>query len=314
MAFLRRKRRFSVIIAFLILTLLCVMSAGLYYLYQTRLAKIVKEYEEKIEEINLELYALKRQVFVPKQDIPFGTVLTRDMFDTVDMKLDIPQKVLFDESDIGKINTVLLPSGIPVLKMLVTDEKLADDLRELEFNMFMIQTNQMKGDYIDVRILFPNGENYIVLSKKQIKEIMPEENTVRLWLNETEIHNISSAIIDAYIHPGTKIYVVKYVMPELQGAAIPFYVPNEDVLDLMLRDPNVLEKASDALAQELRESLERNLNSITDDNIGKVTTGVTEEFSKNREVIQSQESVFEKTDDENTANQNVIMEDIELFN
>ena len=75
-----------------------------------------------------------------------------------------------------------------------------------------------------------------MLSKKQIKDIIPEENTVRLWLDESEIHNISSAIIDAYIHPGTKIYVVTYIMPELQEAAIPFYAANEDVLDLMRRD------------------------------------------------------------------------------
>lgn len=314
MAFFRRKKTFSVILVIFALIVFCALFIGFYYFYQANVDKIVKTYKEEIEQLNLSLYSLKRQVFVPKHDIPFGTVLTRDMFDVIDMKLDIPQTIFIDESDIGKINTVQLPSGIPVLKMSVADEKLANDLREQEFNMFLIQSNQKKGDFIDVRILFPNGENYIVLSKKQIKDIMMEDNTIRLWLNESEIHNISSAIIDAYIHSGTKIYVNTYIMPELQEAAIPFYAANEDVLNLMHKDPNILEKASDALAREVRATLERNLNSIAKENLSKVTSGVNEEISKNKEIIQSQETLRDKDGDENTVNQNTVREETEFFN
>ena len=54
-----------------------------------------------------------------------------------------------------------------------------------------------------------------------------------------------------------------------------FYAANEDVLDLMRKDPNIVDKASDALARELRAALERNLNSITEENISKVTTWVS---------------------------------------
>lgn len=314
MAFLRRKRFFSVLTVILILIIFCSLIFGFYYFYQSKVHEMVKKYEDEIEELKFGLYSLTRRVYVPKQDIPLGTVLTQEMFNVIDMKLDIPQVKLLDETDIGKVNTVFLPSGMPVLKMSVADAKLPNDLREQEFNMFLIQTNQKKGDFVDVRILFPNGENYIVLSKKQIKDIMPEENTIRLWLNETEILNISSAIIDAYIHPGTKIYVATYIMPELQEAAIPFYAANEDVLNLMRNDPNIVEKASDALARELRAALEANLNSITEDNISKVTTGVNEEVSKNKEIIQSQELLPDETREDDAVNRNLTREETELFN
>ena len=312
MAFFRRKRTFSIFIIILVLIIFCILFFGSYYVYKTKLNEAVKAFEEEMEQLKLDLYSLKRRAFVPKQDIPFGTVLTQEMFEIIEIKLDIPQRELLDESDIGKINTVFLPSGIPVFKMSVADEKLENDLREQEFNMFLIQTNQNKGDFIDVRILFPNGENYIVLSKKQIKDIMLEDNTVRLWLNESEILNISSAIIDAYIHPVTKIYVAKYIMPELQEAAIPFYAANEDVLDLMRKDPNIVDKASDALARELRAALERNLNSITEENISKVTTWVSEEISKNKEIIQSHE--LDKTGKEDAISETSDGEDAGLFN
>ncbi|NLX76504.1 MAG: hypothetical protein GXZ01_03910 [Clostridiaceae bacterium] len=290
-----------ILIFILVPVILGIVFYGLYCLYQAKSNEIVSSFEEEIELLRFDLNALKRRVFVPKEDIPAGTVLTLDLFEITEIRMDIPQSELFDESDIGNVNTVLLRSGIPVLKVSAASEKPGNDLREQEFNMFMIQSNQKKGDFVDVRILFPNGENYIVLSKKQIKDIIPEENTVRLWLDESEIHNISSAIIDAYIHPGTKIYVVTYIMPELQEAAIPFYAANEDVLDLMRRDPNIVAKASDALAREMRAALERNLNSVADDNISKVASGVNEEISKTREIIQSQEK--DKTD-ENTEIKN----------
>lgn len=314
MAFFRRKRTFSVLIVILVLIIICVLSGGFYYLYKTRLDEIIEKYEKEIELLNFNLYSLKRQVYIPIKDIPFGTVISQDLFNVTEMKLDIPQKSLIDKSDMGKVNTVFLPAGMPVLKISVADEKLANDIREQEFSMFLIQTDQRKGDFIDVRIMFPNGENYIVLSKKQIKDLILEDNTIRLWLNESEIHNISSAIIDAYIHQGTKIYVTTYIMPELQEAAIPFYAPNEEVLNLMRRDPNIIEKVSDALAREIRAILERNLNSITEENLNKVTTGISDEISKNIEIIQSQESRQDKTGESNSENQNIAPEDNELFN
>ncbi|HEY8422112.1 MAG TPA: SAF domain-containing protein [Thermoclostridium sp.] len=310
MAFFRKRKMFSVLAVIFTLTIILLLLSGLYYLYQKKLAQTVETYEDELEQLKFDLYSLNRRVYVPKQDIPFGTVLTQDMFDIVEMKLDFPQARLFDESDIGKVNTVFLPSGAPVFKTSVAEEKLDNDLREQEFNMFYLQSNQKKGDFVDVRIFFPNGENYIVLSKKQIKDIILEENTVRLWLDESEIHNISSAIIDAYIHPGTKIYVATYIMPELQEAAVPFYAANENVLDLMRKDPNIVEKASDALARELRASLESNLSSVAKEDISKVTTGVNEEISKNKELIQSQEAPRDKTGEKVNFNR----ENTEVFN
>ena len=294
MAFFRKKKTFPILIIVCILIVLLGITLVFYYIYQTKLTEAVTVYEEKIEQLNLELYALRRQAYVPKDDIPFGSILKKNMFNLVQMSLDIPQKELIDETDIGKINTVQLLSGMPVLKMSVAEEELANDLREQEFNMLLVQTNQKKGDFVDVRIIFPNGENYIVLSKKQIIDLSLKENIIRLWLDEIEIHNISSAIIDAYIHDGTKLYVTTYIMPELQEAATPFYAANEDVLNLMRNDPNILMKASDSLARQARATLEANLNAITVEDANKVTTGINEEISKNEEIIQTLQSNEEK--------------------
>ncbi len=292
MAFIKKRSKlpFVMLTVFLIIVLLAAVLSTLYYLYQAKIQELENESIEKIQDINYQLYLLDREALVPKQDIQYGTILTSELFDKVNMKLETEQSLLLDELDMGRISTTLLPAGIAVLKSMTAESRPANDIREVEFNMFLIQSNQEFGDSIDVRITFPNGESYIVLSKKQLKGINLKENTVWLWLDETEIHSISSAIIDAYINPGSKIHVTTYVLPELQEAAITFYPPNIDVLDLMKKDPNILQKAQDALTKEARATLESHLNIINPTDIVDVSSGISEEKAKNRKLIEDMES------------------------
>ncbi|HEY8500037.1 MAG TPA: SAF domain-containing protein [Clostridia bacterium] len=286
MAFLKKKKRlsFPILAGILFLIIAGFVSAGAYYFHIAKIDSVKKSYDEQIQELKYDIYSLERQVYIPKEDIPCGTVMSEDLFTKAEMKLDIPQNGFIDDTDFGKVNVIALQAGMPVLKFMTADPEIKDDIRDLEFNMLMIQTKQEAGDYVDVRITFPNGEDFIVISKKRIKALNRQENLVSFWLDETEIHRISSAVIDAYIHPGTKIYLAAYVLPELQKEAVPYYPVNLDVLELMRNDPNILKKAGDVLAAEARRQLESNLEQMTNENISKVTSGVNTEISKNSEI------------------------------
>ncbi len=292
MAFLKKKSKLpaALLRGFLLLVLVAVLLGGLYYLYQMRMKELKERHEEEVGQYKFQLYQLDRQAFVPKQDIEFGTMLTIEQFDQVDMKMEVSQELLLDETDMGKTSLVKLPKGIPVTKSVVVSEPPVNDLRKVEFNMFQLQTDQCEGEFIDIRIVFPNAENYIVLGKKQIKAMQAAENILWLWLDETEIHRISSAIIDAYLHPGTKLYAATYIQPEMQAAATPYYPANIDVLDLMRTDPNILKKASDMLAREARAILESHLQTMTLDEVAKVSAGVDEEISQTNETIKNAEA------------------------
>ena len=287
MAFIRKRGRLPLVLLVLILfiVLTAAIAGSAYYIYQMKIAEIQKVSDEKIQDLSFQLYLLNKEAYIPKEEIKYGTILTQELFEKVNIKLETEQGLLLDETDMGKINTVTLPAGSVVLKSMTSESKLADDIREVEFNMFLIQSNQEDGDFVDVRITFPNGESYIVLSKKQLKALNLKENTVWLWLDESEILNISSAIIDAYIHPGSKLHVTTYVLPGLQEAAIPFYPANTDVLDLMKKDPNILQKASDTLAREARATLVNHLGMLGTTELNDVSTGVDEERGKNSKLI-----------------------------
>ena len=62
-----------------------------------------------------------------------------------------------------------------------------------------------------------------------------------------EILTISSAIIDAYRIPGSKLYMTRYTQAGMQKAATPTYVVSSETLGLMQKDPNILARAAEEL-------------------------------------------------------------------
>ena len=86
--------------------------------------------------------------------------------------------------------------------------------------------------------------------------------TKLLRLNEEEILLLSSGIVDAYLHKAS-IYALKYVEPYLQREAIPTYPPSEAVLQVIRKDPNIIDMAEHALTASIRAGLEGDLASVT---------------------------------------------------
>jgi len=126
-----------------------------------------------------------------------------------------------------------------------SDEVVTDDLREVEYNMLSLPRTIEIGDHIDVRLLLPNGQDLIVISKKEVKDIFGD--TIKLELTEEEILMMESAIVESYIMKASKLYAVKYVDPGLQQAAVKTYVPTEAVRGLIQRNENIVETAKTVL-------------------------------------------------------------------
>ena len=104
--------------------------------------------------------------------------------------------------------------------MLVTEDEreLTIDQRFQEFNSILLPSDLNSGDYVDIRITMPSGENYIVVSGKEVKDIgkSTDSNTMYLQLTEEEILRTTAAILESYMGDGFKIYATKYVDPSAQ--------------------------------------------------------------------------------------------------
>ena len=169
-------------------------------------------------------------------------------------------KVAFGESTY--VSKIALGKGTVIIPNMVTvfSEQTSNDLREQEYNMIALPSDLRTDDTVDVRLRLPNGADYVVLSKKKVKVPSAGGNqsysTVSLNLNETEILTMSAAIIDSYKIQGSKIYINKYTDPGLQKASTSTYIPSEDALRVIEKDPNQLAKARAALVQLYQTSAE----------------------------------------------------------
>ena len=150
-------------------------------------------------------------------------------------------------------NTVITP------KLVVqSDAIITDDTRREEYNMIILPVDLMTNDYVDIRLMTPEGQNFIVISKVQVEVPMKADgayaiDTIRVDLREDEILAMSSAIVEAY-GLGAKLYMTKYVDPAMQQAAMPTYTPNAAVTAQIQSNPNIVEEAKGELARRYSDA------------------------------------------------------------
>lgn len=229
--------------------------AGIYHywaigLYKAECRRETAQYEnEQLRE--------RTGIWVFKDSLIAGKRIRADNIIKVVMATDVAPKQVLDYPDqiIGKVLKIDVSPRTPVsLAMLYEDEKIADDLRWVETAVIQLPLRLQERDVIDVRLRFPNGQDYVILSKKEIKSI--QYPIIWAYLDEQERLLFSSACVDAYINGG-QIYALQYIEPRLQSKAVPNYLANEQVLKLMSINPNIVKKANTDLARIVRKEMEQ---------------------------------------------------------
>ncbi len=177
------------------------------------------------------------------------------------------------EGDMGKTAIVDIPAEEPVMLNMVTEKEIQADTRDYEVVAANLMTDQQENDYVDIRIIYPNGEDYLVIPKKQIEKLNFENSVFNIQCNEEEIVRFSSAIVDAYMTTGARLYTTRYVESNLQEEAIPNYPVRAETMDLIKSDPNILTTAQNTLNLSARMSLEARLGKLTEDQLSAVSGG-----------------------------------------
>ena len=165
--------------------------------------------------------------------------------------------------------------------LLYQNEEMANSTRLMEYNMLTLPSTLKVGNYIDVRFTMPSGEDYIVLSKKQIVSL--QNTTVGLYLTEDEILMMSSAIIESYIMKASNLYAVQYVQAGIQNAAATTYSVNPRVYQLIQANSqkgvNIEDysKINESYNASLRETIERELSQYQGTELVNVETKIKEQ-------------------------------------
>lgn len=103
--------------------------------------------------------------------------------------------------------------------LMTVAQEYGDDRRLVEYESVLISSGVMQGDYVDIRILYPDGRDYVVLSKKQIMDINPAVGRISLCVGDDEIHRMDRALVVCEEDPHRGLYMTKYIEPAFQEAS-----------------------------------------------------------------------------------------------
>ena len=172
-----------------------------------------------------------------------------------------------------------------------SDNIVQNDVRKQEYNMVVLPMDLVTGDYIDIRLMLPSGQDYIVISKKEVEipvvDGVDSADTIWINLSEDEILHMSCAIIDAYQIKGAKLYATKYTEAGMQEAATATYPVNASTSALLQSDPNILEKAMNEIKNRYSNT---NATSLRNDYINSSINSQGEQAQSNLET-NMQESI-----------------------
>lgn len=224
------------------------------------IGQLREEYEYLLNEARQEMNNNKKSVYIALSDINTGETLTVDMVEKKTVYSAQPSESYITEDELGKAVRIDITKGTHIVKSMLARNSLTSILREVEYDVIHISPNIEANDHVDVRIVYPNGENYIVMSKKSLKGFQPGLPVCYLWVNEEELLRMSAAIVDAGIYQGSKLFMTKYIEPNIQEASIITYTPNISVLSLIENDPNIVDRYSQLLNIEVRKAIENRLS------------------------------------------------------
>lgn len=177
------------------------------------------------------------------------------------VEVSIKTKEAFDVpgvSDLeGKYVAVETKAGVIITDSVVYENQgLGDDVRTYLYDYIVLPQGIDTDDMFDIRIRFPNGEDYVVAVGKKVQSVV--EGGAFIDASEKENLLLSSAYVDTTVYEGAKIYAALYVA-DYQEASVPNYPFNLYTTELASWDPNLIEELETESNRQNRQILETNL-------------------------------------------------------
>lgn len=280
---MQRKARQSFLLGMVVMLIIAAIVVALLFMQIMKL----KDAEEATK-------AASKTVSVLKNDIKSGQLITSADLTTKSLVTDLAQTEIatvanLTENTVAKID---LGKGTVLTQSMIVeqDESVTDSLRIQEYNMLTLPTDLQTNDYVDIRLILPNGQDYIVVSKKRV--IQSSEDTIFVKMTEAEIVTMSNAIVESYITAGSQLYADKYVDPGIQLAATPTYTVSKEVLNLIETNSNITVEARNALYTRYKGERRTDINTVVSANMDDYQEKVQEGFDAQIKKAQEERSRY----------------------
>lgn len=206
------------------------------------------------------------RLYVLGRDAVAGEEVTADMLreQQVQSQEDLSGAAFVDREELlGKRLKISLAKGVALQADLVYEgEPAAEDERTVEIRGLYLPQLLRENEFVDVRIVFPNGEDYLVTGRKRVYRMIRDEEgetqAIQMRFREEELLRYQAARIDTMNYRDCVLYAVPYV-GEFQQAAEVYYPVNQAVFRLLQWDPNITDLFLVHEEQERRSVLETHL-------------------------------------------------------
>lgn len=241
-----RSNNFKVLIATGIVC--AIVTNGIQFGIQYKLNSNTKaKYESQISKLRETLDEIGELVTCYTVSAPKAEAGDKVVSEEVIEEVNIPESCVQDSyiTDYSEIKDkefkIDIHKGTPLTKDMFMSEELDDSTRHIDISASVFPTDLSVGDYVDFRIIYPKGEDFIVLPKVRIDSIT--ENTVNVRLDEEGIMFYDAAVVDNFMKAkaGSVLYMTKYVEPGLQEKAKRTYTIPTNIQSVVMNNPNIVQ-------------------------------------------------------------------------
>ncbi len=228
------------------------------------LVLFIAKKDSRLEDANLQLDKYKEgTVCVLKSDMERGQEIKMHNVEMVKGKFfeegsDDSYKITGRtvEDYVGKVLKTDASKGTVLNECMIAKKDEDDEnLRTYYIDYIDISDSFSNETCFDIRICFPNGEDYLVAGNKKIN--VRDEEGIYVELTRREALLLSSARVDLNIYEGTRLYAAFYTAG-FEKTEIQTYPVNGYVFSLGQWEPNIEEAFSQEMFEK-RETLESNL-------------------------------------------------------
>ncbi len=229
----------------------------------------IDTYKSTVADLQQQITSNTRSVYVATANIKAGEQLVDGTNISADSIQSATDQSLFMTADqIGQVAQIDIDMGTPITKNMTEETVIEKDTRIVDVDSVLLASTDENNDMVDIRILFPDGTDYIVLAKQELRNV--SGSSFQLYLNEGQLLTLRSAVVDA-ADLGATLYTTKYIQRNLQDAADAFYPVRSATLDIFNSntDPNISDKfyaeAEATMSARVRAALEARMAEASSD-------------------------------------------------
>ncbi len=227
----------------IIIILIALVLAGvgyfIYYKYSNMKMEIQKA-NQTINNLNETIISIGElsTAYVLRANVSFGKEIKDTDLEPMDMPLSMVANMVTNLNDIrGKFYRINISQGTALTWDMVAEESISSDTRLLDIAATTIPIGLKTNSYVDIRITFPYGEDFIAMPKKKVIQV--NNGVIKIAASEYDIHVYNSMLVDAFSYPSTSIYAIEYIESGAQEEAKKYYPVSKTVLSVMELNPGI---------------------------------------------------------------------------